>query len=57
MASKPKTLVLDKQTVLMNRAIKKAVREALKQHKRAGNSIVIMRDGKIIRLKAKDIPV
>lgn len=38
-------------------AITLAVREALVQHKRAGNPVAIWRDGKVVWLPPEDIPV
>jgi len=32
----------------IDEALKKGVREALLQHKRAGNSVVIWKDGKVV---------
>ena len=46
-----------KEGSLIDKALKKAVQEALVRHKQAGNPIVIWRDGKIIWLKPEEIPV
>lgn len=41
----------------IDKALKKAVQEALVRHKQAGNPIVVWRDGKIVWLKPEEIPV
>jgi hypothetical protein len=41
----------------MDRALAKAVREALLQHKRMGNPIVVWRDGKIVWLSPEEIEI
>ncbi len=46
-----------KEGAPIDKALKKAVQEALVRHKQAGNPIVVWRDGKIIWLKPEDIPV
>lgn len=46
-----------KEGSLIDKALKKAVQEALVRHKQAGNPIVVWRDGKIIWLKPEEIPV
>lgn len=38
-------------------AYQRAVREALLRHKRAGNSVAIAQDGKIVILRPEDIDV
>lgn len=40
---------------LIDKALKQAVREAILQHKRAGNPIVVWRDGKMGWLKPEEI--
>lgn len=40
---------------LIDKALKQAVRKAILQHKRAGNPIVVWRDGKIVWLKPEEI--
>ncbi len=42
---------------LIDKALKKAVQEALALHKQTGNPIVVWRDGKIVWLKPEEIPV
>ena len=41
----------------ITRALSQGVRDALLQHKRAGNPIVVWRNGKTVWLKPKDILV
>ncbi len=41
----------------IDKALKKAVQQALVRHKQAGNPIVVWRDGKIVWLKPEEIPV
>ena len=40
---------------LIDRALKQAVHEAILHHKRAGNPIAALRDGKTVWLKPEDI--
>ena len=46
-----------KEGSLIDKALKKAVQEALVRHKQAGNPIVVWRDGKIVWLKPEEILV
>lgn len=39
----------------INKAYESAVREALLRHKRAGNSVAVSRDGKVVLLKPDEI--
>jgi len=41
----------------INRAYERAVREALKRHKVAGNAVAISRDGKVVLLQPDEIEV
>ncbi len=41
----------------ITKALVKAVRDALLKHKRAGNPVVIWRNGKIVWLKPEEISV
>jgi hypothetical protein len=41
----------------INRAYERAVREALRKHKLAGNAVAISRDGKVILLQPDEIEV
>jgi len=43
--------------VLAEEALKKAVAKAIADHKRAGDSIVIWKDGKVVRVPADQIVV
>lgn len=38
------------------RALRAGVREALAAHKRAGNPVVVWRDGRVVWIEAADIP-
>jgi isoaspartyl peptidase/L-asparaginase-like protein (Ntn-hydrolase superfamily) len=42
---------------LIDEAVKQAVKEAVLKHKQAGNSIVAMKDGKMVWLKPEEIAV
>ena len=42
---------------LIERALVRAVREALKRHKQAGNPIAVWRDGRVVWIEPDDIPV
>jgi hypothetical protein len=42
---------------LVERALKRAVREALLRHKQAGNPIAAWRDGRVVWIAPEDIPV
>lgn len=41
----------------IDRAVSRGIREALLQHKRAGNPVPIWRDGKVVWLTPDQIPV
>lgn len=41
---------------LIDEAIREGVHRALQEHKRAGNSVAVWRDGKVIMLKPEAIP-
>lgn len=41
----------------MDRALAKAVRQALLQHKRMGNPVATWRDGKVVWVEPEDIEV
>jgi hypothetical protein len=41
----------------IERAVQRAVQDALRMHKRAGNPIAIWRDGKVVWLAPEEIPV
>ncbi|MBI4709771.1 MAG: hypothetical protein HY806_00340 [Nitrospirae bacterium] len=46
-----------KEGTPIDKALKKAVQEALMRHKQAGNPIVVWRNGKIVWLKPEEIVV
>lgn len=60
--AKDKELKLDTPNLLVkyseevDRAFKKAVRDALRKHKQANNPVVIWRGGKIVLLQPEEIP-
>jgi methionine synthase II (cobalamin-independent) len=39
----------------INKAYERAVREAVRKHKQAGNSVVTSRDGEVVILRSSDI--
>jgi hypothetical protein len=41
----------------IERAVQRAVQEALRMHKRAGNPIAVWRDGRVVWLAPAEIPV
>ncbi len=41
----------------VNQALGTAVRDALRQHKRLGQAVVVWQDGKVVTLAPEDIPV
>lgn len=41
----------------IDKAVKKAVKEAVLRHKQAGNPIVVMKDGQMVWLKPEEIQV
>lgn len=41
---------------LIEDGVKRGVARALAEHKRAGRSVVVMKDGKIVELSPEDIP-
>ena len=51
----PAERVHDKDRML--RALQRAVRRALRQHKLAGNPVAIWRDGQVVWIPPEDIPV
>ena len=46
-----------RDTKLIEKVLGKAVREALLQHKRAGNPVAEWRDGKVVWVQPEDIDV
>ena len=51
----PAERVHDKEAIL--KALQRAVRRALRQHKLAGNPVAIWRDGQVVWIPPEDIPV
>lgn len=47
--------LLVKHSKAVERAYKKAVREALLKHKQAGNPVAVWRDGKVVLLQPEEI--
>jgi hypothetical protein len=45
------------QVKLIDRALAEGVREALRQHKRAGTPVARWRDGKVVWVQPKDIKI
>ena len=41
---------------LIDEALRRGVRDALRRHKQLGNPVVIERDGKIVWLSAEELP-
>jgi hypothetical protein len=41
----------------IERAVQRAVQEALRMHKRAGNRVAVWRDGQVVWLTPEEIPV
>jgi hypothetical protein len=41
----------------IDRALARAVRDALLRHKQAGNPIAVWRDGKVVWIAPEDIPI
>ncbi|MFN0171617.1 MAG: hypothetical protein ACKV22_34810 [Bryobacteraceae bacterium] len=40
----------------IDRALERAVRDAIRRHKRLGEPIAVLRDGRVVVLAAEDIP-
>ena len=53
---KPKRIDLDNDEEV-NQALGTAVRKALREHKRLGQSVVVWQDGKVVTVAPEDIPV
>ena len=56
-APKPDIDALFRDGRVIDAALRRGVREALLAHKRAGEPIVVWQDGRVVTLKAEDIPV
>ena len=56
--TRPKTQPIDlNNDDEVDAALGAAVRDALREHKRLGQSVVVWQDGKIVTLAPEDIPV
>ena len=44
-------------TAVMNRAVSAAVKEAIDMHRRAGNKVAVLRDGRVVKIDPRKIPV
>ncbi len=53
---KPEQIDLDNDEEV-NQALGTAVRKALREHKRLGQSVVVWQDGKVVTVAPEDIPV
>jgi len=51
----PSERVHDEARIL--RALQRAVRRALRQHKLAGNPVAVWRDGQVVWIPPEDIPI
>ena len=49
--------MMSDQTRSIEQAMRRAVRQALHTHKRAGNTVAAWRDGRVVLVSAEDIPV
>lgn len=47
--------LFDRHSEEINAAYRRAVREALLKHKRAGNSVAVERDGQVVLLRPEEI--
>jgi hypothetical protein len=54
---KPDISALFRDGRAIDAALRRAVRAALLEHKRRGESIVVWKDGRVVTLKPDDIPV
>ncbi len=44
-------------TAAINRAVSAAVKEAIDMHRRAGNKVAVLRDGRVVKIDPRKIPV
>ena len=56
-ARRPDISALFRDGRVIDAALRRAVRRALLEHKRRGEPIVVWQDGRVVTLKAEDIPV
>jgi len=54
---KPDISALFRDGRAIDAALRRAGRDALREHKRRGESIVVWKDGRVVTIKAEDIPV
>ncbi len=54
---KPDIAALFRDGRAIDAAMRRAVRQALLEHKRRGEPIVVWQDGRVVTLRAEDIPV
>lgn len=54
---KPDIAALFRDGRVIDAAIRRAARAALLDHKRTGDPIVVWQDGRVVTLRAEDIPV
>lgn len=47
--------LFDRYSQDINKAVERAVREALLKHKQAGNPVAVWRDGKVVILQPEEI--
>lgn len=43
-------------SAVMNRAVNNAVKKALAAHRRAGNKVAVLRNGKVVKIDPRKIP-
>jgi len=56
-ARKPDIDALFRDGRVIDEAMRRGVRDALREHKRRGESIVVWQDGSVVTIAAEDIPV
>ncbi|MGH2586477.1 MAG: hypothetical protein ACRDJE_16300 [Dehalococcoidia bacterium] len=56
MDAKRRTEILERDSDAFTALVRKAVRQAIEEHERAGNPISIWRDGKIVEIPPEEIP-
>ena len=56
-ARKPDISALFRDGKVIDAALRRGVRKALLEHKRRGEPIVVWRDGRVVTLRAEDIPL
>jgi hypothetical protein len=43
-------------SAVMNRAVTDAVKKALEVHRRAGNKVAVLRNGKVVKIDPRKVP-